>query len=57
MFGIERSIIVKKTFQPPLFGEATVFGQQDPTFFGAARGECPVGKPACGSDSVVTGCT
>jgi hypothetical protein len=32
-------------------------GQQDPILFGAARGECAVGKPACRNDSVVTGRT
>jgi hypothetical protein len=34
-------------------GEMTVFGQQDPILFRAARGECAVGKPACGNNCVV----
>jgi hypothetical protein len=38
-------------------GKMPVFSQQDPIFFGAARGKCVVGKPACGNDSIVTGRT
>jgi hypothetical protein len=38
-------------------GKMPVLGQQDPILFGAARGECAVGKPACRNDSVVTGRT
>src|SRR6516164_3360968 len=37
-------------------GKMPVFGQQDPTLFGTARGEFAVREPAGGDDSVVTSC-
>ena len=38
-------------------GKMPVFGQQDPILFGAARGDCAVGEPACDNNSVLTGRT